>query len=428
MVTLISRSKNSAALISYLMSDQGHNGARQRNLYITTVGMYGSKKNLIRQFKKEFTHVDKHRHQTEAVHMIISPSDLEIPYNPSNAQRFGDMVKDFIQTVYPHRKCLVCIQQDGVGFPDGATGKKHKILHAHVALSDADIYEYKGVESHKTGFRYLSKTFDDFVTTKYKIKIDTGRDMPKRRYLKGKLVAENDKDTEGKFYSYQDDIKDRINKCIQVSISLDEFYATLQDYGLSVDHKNKKTGEAYQTYYLHTLENISSESLDKNGNIKSIGSKGQLPAMRSNRQKGFDISDIEYRINNKSKDILTDNPSVEKYHDSYATARSDFYAFCRERGIDYGQGDSFDKAKYDVAQELYRMHTCEGSEDKAVNGPVALTIDKPIKDVVPKHIPPAPSMDDEEEYQKELSYRRYQRARQELHINNSRTMHKELSL
>ena len=62
MVTLISRSKNSAALISYLMSDQGHNGARQRNLYITTVGMYGSKKNLIRQFKKEFTHVDKHRH------------------------------------------------------------------------------------------------------------------------------------------------------------------------------------------------------------------------------------------------------------------------------------------------------------------------------------------------------------------------------
>jgi hypothetical protein len=429
MVTLISRSKNSAALLSYLLSDTGHNGAKQRNIYTTTIGMYGNKKNLIRQFKKEYTHVDKNRHQVEAVHMIISPSDLEIPYSPTNAQKFGDMVKDFVCTFYPNRKCLICVQQDGVGFTDDSTGKKKKILHAHVALSDADIYEYKGVESNKTGFRYLSKTFDDFVSSKYKIKIDAGRNMPKRRYLKGKLITENEKDSEGKFYSYQDDIKDRINKCIQASISLDDFYDNLQKFGLSVEHKKKKNGKVFQTYYLHTLENISSESLDKDGNIKSIGSKGQLPGMRSYRQKGFAIIDIKSQIKTHSKVAATSDPSVEKYHDTEVTARSEFYAFCREHGIDYGQGDCFDKEKYDEAQELYRRYKNKDSEEKSVSKPTQIALKVPSNDIAPKHIIPTLLVGgDEMEYQKELTHTRYHRAKEVLEIDYSSSKHKELSL
>ena len=57
-----------------------------------------------------------------------------------------------------------------------------KIMHAHVALSDCDLYSYRGVEKEKTSFRFLSSTFDDFVTEKYKIKLDKGRDLPQRRY------------------------------------------------------------------------------------------------------------------------------------------------------------------------------------------------------------------------------------------------------
>ncbi|MBO5633059.1 MAG: relaxase/mobilization nuclease domain-containing protein [Aeriscardovia sp.] len=429
MVTLISRSKNSAALISYLMSDQGHNGSKQRNLYTTSVGMYGNRKSLIKQFKRDFKHVDKHKHQVEAIHMIISPSDLEVPYNPSNAQKFGDMVKDFVQTFYPNRRCLICIQQDGVGFTDSATGKVKRILHAHIAISDCDIYSYKGVESKKTGFRYLSKTFDDFVTTKYKIKIDSGRDMPKRRYLKGELIAENERDSEGKFFSYQDDIKNRIGRCIQASESLDDFYKNLQKFGLSVEHKKKKTGEAYQTYYLHTLDNISSESLDKNGKIKSIGSKGQFPGMRSNRQKGYDITDIESRIYNKSKDAATDVLSDEKYHDPEAASRSEFYAFCRENGIDYGQGDAFDKEKHDEAQELYRKYKNKDSEEKSLAEPAQTATKVSAQDIAYNHNTPAPPVDDnEEEYQKELTHKRYQRAKQVLDIDYSSSKQKELSL
>ena len=79
----------------------------------------------------------------------------------------------------------------------------------------------------------------------------------------------------------------------------ESFYAILGNFGLSVVQKEKKTGEPYQTYYLHDLSNISDQSKDSNGKIRSLAKKDQLPAMRSYRQKGYSIEEISRRIKSK---------------------------------------------------------------------------------------------------------------------------------
>ena len=307
MVTLISPSKNGPALIRYLIEGEGHDGSAERNLYVDTIGLLPSRdaRGYVKQFRKEWANASP-RHKVQCRHIIMSPSDKEIPYVRTNAVKFAEIVKQYVKTHYPNRRAIICVQQDGKGFTD-ENGRTRQILHAHVALSDCDIYECRGVEKEKTGFKYLSRTFDDFITERYGIEIDAGRDLTRRRYLKNQLVKDGERDDEGKFLSYQDDIKDRIGRCIAISENIDDFYNNLSEFGLSVEQKlKKKTGEQYQTYYLHDLSNISDGSKDCNGSIKAIAKKNQLPAMRSYRQKGFRIGEIEDRIRDATSPVKSE--------------------------------------------------------------------------------------------------------------------------
>ncbi len=368
MVTLISNSKRVSALITYLLAEGkgGHDGSVQRNLYLTGIGLSSFKtKNVIKAFNRELCHIDRRKHQVEARHIIVSPSNKEIPYTTANASKFAEMVREYIKCVYPNRRALICIQADGKGFID-PNGKIEKILHAHVCLSDADILEYKGVKTEKTGFRFLSKSFDDFVTAKYNITLDKGRDMPRRRYLKDKLITEQERDADGKFYFYQDDIIDRINRCIYASDSLEDFYDNLESFGLSVNHKTRKSGEEYQTYYLHSLDNISDFSKDRTGNIKNIAKKNQLPALRSYKQKGLDIKNIEAKILQKNNSNLIS----ETYQDSKADEQHEFYQFCLNNELDYGQDNNFNQSKFNEAMILYKKKTEDSDNFQCSNTPI----------------------------------------------------------
>ena len=335
MVTLISPTKNGAALIRYLLNEaeggKGHDGSDERNIYTDTIGLMPSNDSAgyVEQFRQEWSKASS-RHKVQCRHLIISPSEKEIAYERSNAPALADMVKGYLREHYPDRRALICIQQDSEGFVD-EEGNVKKILHAHVALSDCDIYHYKGVETEKTGFKYLARTFDEYIRDHYQIQIDKGRDMPKRRYLRNKLVTENERDEEGRFYSYQDDIKARINQCISAAHDTESFYAILGDFGLSVVQKEKKTGEQYQTYYLHDLSNISDQSKDSNGKIRSLAKKDQLPAMRSYRQKGYSIEEISQRIKSNGvshmeREISAVSPDTDPSKESISKEQDLFVA------------------------------------------------------------------------------------------------------
>ena len=314
MTTIQSPSKDGARLVTYLLDGGGHDGSEQRNIYVDTIGLMPAKdsRGYIKQFRQEWGRASP-RHTVQMRHMIYSPSPNEIPYNADNAEYFAGIVKEYIQLHYPNRRAIICIQQDGQGYTD-KNGQLQKILHCHVALSDCDVYEYKGVEKVKTGFRYLAQTFDEFIKKRYGIQIDKGKDLQKRKYLQKQLkeVVEGEKDEHGKFIRYIDDIKDRISRCAMTSTSINNFYDRLIDFGLSVAQRVKKSGEEYQTYYLHDLSNISDSSKNRNGTLKKIAKKGQLPAMRSYKQEGFSIDEIEKMINAYTAEDSTENIEITK--------------------------------------------------------------------------------------------------------------------
>lgn len=297
MVTLISPSKNGIALIKYLLDEAAHDGSEGRNICIETINLMPSDtKGYIRQYQTEWSQMSD-RHTTQCRHLIFSPSENEIGYERENAQPFAEIVKKYITEHYPNRRAIIAIQQDAGGFKD-EDGNIKKILHAHVCLSDADIYDYKAVPKDRQTFSYLKTTFDNFITDRYGIAIDRGRYLKKRKYLQGKLTDENERDEQGKFISYINDIKDRIDQCIKASKSLEDFWHNLSIYGLSVQHKErKKSHDTYETYTLHDFSNISDRSKDKNGNIKKLAKKeGQLPSIRSYKHPGLSMDEIEARI------------------------------------------------------------------------------------------------------------------------------------
>ena len=324
MVTLISPSKNGIALIKYLLDEDAHDGSEDRNICIETINLMPSDtKGYIRQYQTEWSQMSD-RHTTQCRHLIFSPSENEIGYERENAQPFAEMVKKYITEHYPNRRAIIAIQQDAGGFKD-EDGNIKKILHAHVCLSDADIYDYKAVPKDRQTFAYLKNTFDEFVTDNYGITIDSGQNLKKRKYLQGKLTEENERDEHDKFISYISDIKDRINQCIEASKSLEDFWHNLSIYGLSVKHKErKKSHDTYETYTLHDFSNISDRSTDKNGNIKKLAKKeGQLPSIRSYKHPGLSMDEIEARIqacviNKKIHTIETSKSAKKDYIEKHS--------------------------------------------------------------------------------------------------------------
>lgn len=326
MITLQSPTKNGAALIKYLINDKGgHDGSEERNLYVDTVNLMPSKdaNGYIRQFKKEWKYAGL-RHRNQARHLIISPADSEIDYdNPDNVMLLAEICKEYLKQHYPNRRCLICIQQDGKGYKDD-DGNIKKVLHAHCVVSDCDLDTYKGVETEKTGYKYLNRTFIEFVRDRYGIEIYDGKSRKKRRYLQKQLLNEGQKDEHGKYYSYQDDIKDRIDRCAAACKTLQEFWGHLKDFGLSVSHKNmKKNDTQYQTYSLLDLSNISDSSKDKDGNIRKLARKeGQLPSMRSYKHHGYSAEDIGNKISSANNCVKTVKDTDRTEKDAHAERNS----------------------------------------------------------------------------------------------------------
>lgn len=308
MISVQSPSYDKARLIKYLLSGKGHDGSEERNIYTDTLNLMPAKdaNGYIRQFRNEFDNPKgSKRHRVKYRHMVYSASIHELN-GEEDAYLFAEIVKSYLTEHYPNRRALICVQQDGKGYED-EDGQHYKILHCHVALSDYDMYTLKGVQTERTAVRYLSRTFDEHISKNYGIEIDKGSNHVKRRYLQQQLRCEGEKDDQGKFLSYIDDIKDRINRCASASASLSDFFSNLVKYGLSVAHKEKKKSkETYQTYYLDDLSNIADASKDKNGMIKSLAKKNQQPGMRSYKQPGYSLEDIELKIRNSKLDKNTD--------------------------------------------------------------------------------------------------------------------------
>lgn len=370
MVTLQSPSKHGAALIKYILDDKAHDDSEQRNICVETLNLMpsASSSGYIKQFKREWSHMSS-RHTTQCRHLIFSPSCQEIEYTTDNAQAFADLVKKYIEAEFPNRRAIIAVQMDGSGYKD-SNGNVKKVLHAHVVLSDADLFEYKAIKKDKQTWFFLKTSFNKHFTKFTGKEIDTGRNYKKRRHLHNKLVTENARDNEGKFISYIDDIKDRINRCILSSKTLAEYWNNLNNYGLSVTHHSRKSGDTYETYELHDFTNISKTSKDQNGNIKKLArNKNQLPSIRSYKHDGLSAEDIQRKIH----EHITELDIQEEFEEETIVETSDTQEEVLEEQSQY-------------SEDIY--NECEDDNDN------------------------------NDDRQKEFTYKRYQKARAELNMDS----------
>lgn len=326
MITVQSPSKNGAALVNYVLDPEAHNNAVSRNLYVTTVNLMPSPDNdpsdYLRQLRHEWT-LAHDRHVVQMRHMIFAASRKEYGVSEENAIEFGETVKKYIKEYFPDRRAVIGVQCDTKGFyvdskdmiirdkngkavRDEEKAKKisgdenvhmERVLHAHVALSDAAMSDQKGIGKIKSRFSYLVKTFDPFFVKETGIEIDMGERRGKSKYLKGKL-SEELKTEDGMFISFKADLADRIDQCIGTSKTFDEFIEKLPDYGVIIRtnksgiqfHENEKHGK-YVTFQLVDQTRTIEGQRNNDGSLR-------ICSLRSYNfdEEGYDLASIEKRI------------------------------------------------------------------------------------------------------------------------------------
>ena len=361
MVTIQSSSKNGAALVKYLLEEESHRDGTERNVYVTTVNLMPGKNDdadgYIKQFRDEWT-LKRENHEIEMRHMILSCTQREwlAEDEETAALEFGELVADYVREYYPHRRAIVAVQTDGKGYFVDSKGeiirtdkgrvvrseenarkisgeenvREEHVLHAHVALSDCDMTDAKGVEKEKTRFPFLKRTFDEFFTNRTGLEIDLGQKRGRAKYLSGQLQDENGAEND-QFISYKDDIADRIDQCIAASVDMDSFYDNLPKYGLklkamkngTVFHESKKHG-SYVTFELVDQSRTTGGERYKNdieveGEMRKAGSLVKC-SIRSFKfeQEGYDLVSIADRIAKHEAYVPTKKEKTEvNIHDLY---------------------------------------------------------------------------------------------------------------
>ncbi len=234
--TTVNRLKNVYIGVDYLMSEEGHDGSKERNVVVGSVnmipdGMY------YRQFLQELRRVDRLRHPTQAISIIQSFSAKEM--NPENyddialANEIGTM---FASEFYPGRRALICTQIDG----------KSGLVHNHILVSDAHMETLKGCDRRQYHAKTVMKKTNE-VAGRY-IKLDFGEKAKDKSTKTERVRREKGQ------YVYKDDIRARIRKALIETDFEPKFPMICRKHGVDVA---KKHSDKYGDYYTFTLTDLS---------------------------------------------------------------------------------------------------------------------------------------------------------------------------
>ena len=250
MFSRISSSRDGRAAVKYA-EGKAHNKKTERNILIEPINLLPNGK-YTEQMEKLWKKARKN-HTTQVRRIVVSFSKKEL--NPDSAKDLEvavNIIKEFIASSYPNRQAVLYFQKDGHG----------GCLHCHAIVNDCDLSEsHKACSRIQGHYKYVRNNIDK-VASKY-ITLDDGKNNKSRltqteRVKKEKaatIIEQNtDKsDTElqqmlisEKAYSYKEDMRSRITKCIDASANEEEFFSLLKDKGISVIKKNSpKYGEHY---------------------------------------------------------------------------------------------------------------------------------------------------------------------------------------
>ncbi len=384
MFSRISPCKDGASSIEYC-EGKGHNGNAQRNLLVTPINMIPGvpyAKQMEPYWKKARKN---HKVQTRRIVVSFSKKELD-PNNPEHIEIANEICKTFVKKYYKDRQAVIFLQADGKG----------KCLHAHIIVNDISMSPpHRGCSKQQQYFYYVRKGIDE-VASKY-FNLDPGEKTTSKVTQTERVFEDNDK------YSYIADLKQRILHAVENTSNEKDFISALQKNGVDV---KKKPSKKYGSYYLYNfvgapIKNIHNKirSLKLGYSfgpdaIKEYWSERKVVQNSSKKENAFltwmKEKDESYFIFSESGQLIrTDFDKMEKLHEQYELEL---------------------KTKKEAPKEEKTT-----SENNTPNTPVV----QEMQPIAPAIMQAIMNDNDEDDRQKELSYRRYQRAKEELPIDYS---------
>ena len=289
-----------AAAVDYALNGVGHDGSRQRNLYVGCVGMaQGGYEEYVGQFSRLWKHAsEKNTNQIRRMIVSFSPKELD-PGQPDSVHKAVAICTEIMNEYYPGFPAVMAVQNDGQG------GK----LHVHILACNVSAVDYKGFTDEQTSHRYLRNAVDT-VCSRY-FELDRGEkahdkitQSERRKREENDLIREaNRTRPEGEKlplnYIWKDDLKRRVSSAMEKASDRDDFLKQLTLNGVEGIYRHSKI---QGDYILYELTDIS-------------GFEGKVPEnLKSKSYKlgtDYDLDKLDERIRNntlKAKPVPVPTP------------------------------------------------------------------------------------------------------------------------
>ncbi len=236
---------------------------------------------------------------------------------------------------------------------------------------------------------------------------------------------------------FREDIKNRIEE----KMSERGFGRTIKN-----EHRKHKKTEVYELEQRAAKAEAKAKEAEKK--VEEITRREQeanrmLEGINKLKKILESLVDQVYMLKQKYKKLLESKQVQEKderiIYDSKSSDRHEFYVFCNDHNIDYGEGENFDREKYEDAVRLFNesksklkdsdisnIEVVNYSEldDEMVSNPVAIT---PASTMLDEGIDAHHSNKNNYDQQKQLAYSRHQRAERAFDIKYpTKSMQKSL--
>lgn len=230
---------------------RGHNGMRNRNLYVVGINMLPDEIVPFEKQMQPFWNKADPRHIIQADRFIISFALEELnPDNPEDCLKALEIGCEFARTNTPDSQSAIFVQADGRG----------RKLHLHIITNDVRMSDYKGIDPRSYAHFHFSPVVDR-ICSKY-FSLTRSELAPERvtqavrgaRLANEKIQAENAKEyqqaiEEGrhpkfkpKKYIWRDDLCERILLAAKGAYDLESFAQRLRLDGVELVPRRLKDG------------------------------------------------------------------------------------------------------------------------------------------------------------------------------------------
>lgn len=314
----MTRAKNGEDAIKYIRGNgKGHNGAAYRNEYFSGINMLPDSVVPFEKQMQIFWDKADRRHTTQVDRYFISYALSELnPDNPEDVLKAHNIGCEIAREIAPGHQAVVATQTDGKG---------HKI-HTHIDVNDVNMETLKGLISTQY-MHYKVREIADRVCQKY-FDLASPAIAPEKESAAIRGKKYRDAKSKQKTYTWQDDLKERINDAAKGAVDEADFFSRLRDNGVEVEkRKATKTQPEYYLYIMLSFAEFERDMIVSRCQGGRAYKRATDPDYREGRKPGYSKAQLDHAV-----DLLHDH-SFSEVAAMTGMSRSTVTREARKRGF-----------------------------------------------------------------------------------------------